>query len=385
MSGSNFFSARASGLHPPSALDLDSLTQSDSSAPSSPETNVRVSPMVSAGRTLALGNVRRLNLALPDFRLRRDSESSLSSGVCSPIASPFASPRVGDLDSGRVEAEGVVHDEFIASPCPSLLSRVREGKRLGAGSFGQVFQADYRSDEEALAQDPLPQVPLVLKKLSVDKRSRPGGLRAFKDELAAMHTLNGVSSPRLMDYSLNPLHPRYLMTRAEGVALNAFDGFDAQLHPEPLVREQTAKKLAKAMLDALNQIQSRGYCHRDIKPDNVFVKTLEDGSYKITFVDLGFTTPVSKVMDTHFGNSKYTLSCEIERSAAAIDLYSVGASLYAMAGGGELDPFVLQPSTDEVDTHSLPTDEMFAFVKFLCSGEHESIAPALNHQWLKPD
>ncbi|MDH4396719.1 MAG: serine/threonine-protein kinase [Limnobacter sp.] len=382
--------SRPLGLQIPPVLDLDDLIPSHGTSPvgsavssaasspigspfGSPQPSPRPNSIPSAGRTLALETLRRVDLALPGIRARRDSEGSLSSGVGSPVVSP----RLSGLNTDAVQ-----HDDDIPSPYPYLLSRVREGKSLGHGSFGQVFQADYiRDDVEG--SNPQPNIPVVLKKLSTDKRGCPNQMRAFRDELTAMHGLNGVSSPRLMDYNLNPRSPGYLMSKADGIALNKFDGLNPETQPDPLVREQTAKKLAKAMLEALETFHGRGFCHRDIKPDNVFVDTLSDGSYKITFVDLGFTTPVDKAMEGEFGNSKYTISCDEDRSAASIDLFAVGATLNAMACSGDHDVFLLQPSTAVSDSHDLPTNDMFAFVKYLCSGEHESIAPVLNHDWLR--
>jgi serine/threonine protein kinase len=288
------------------------------------------------------------------------------------------------MQSAWANSDAIQYDDSIPSPCPHLLSRVREGQRLGQGSFGQVFQADY-IDDRMVGDNPQPDVPAVLKKLSTDKRGCPNQMRAFRDELTALHVLNGVSSPRLMDYDLNPQRPSYLMTKADGIALNKFDGLNPNTRPDPLAREQTAKKLTKAMLESLEAFHDRGFCHRDIKPDNVFVDTLSDGSYKIVFVDLGYATAVGKVMDTPFGNSKYTISCDDRPNAASIDLFSVGATLNALACEGEPDIFALQTFTGDDDTHKLPTDEMFAFVKYLCNGEHESISSALDHDWLRMD
>lgn len=402
--------SRPLGIQIPSALDLEYLTQSEGSSRSSanqsscdspnsalssaasskagsqagsrvgsplsiPLCSPRLNPIPSVGRVLALEALRRVDLALPSLRLRRDSESSVSSGVLSPVES---------IRMGGLAADTVLHVDDIPSPYPDLLSRVRQGRPMGQGSFGQVFEADYIEDGQADDKSQA-NVPAVLKKLSNDKRGYPNQMRAFRDELTAMHSLNGVSSPRLMDYSLNPRSLGYLMSKADGIALNKFDGLNPESHPDPLIREQTAKKLAKAMLEALETFQEQGFCHRDIKPDNVFVDTLSDGSYKITFVDLGYTTPVNKVMDSPFGNSKYTISCDDNRSAASIDLFAVGATLNAMACDGAPDVFALQSSTGDDDIHNLPTHEMFAFIKYLCSGTHESITPALNHDWLKPD
>lgn len=372
--------SRPFGLKIPPSLDLNYLTDSQSSsATSSPLSSPELHPTTSySARNLALAMLRQGGL--PGLAERRGSEGSLSSGVCSPLASP----RFSNLAIDVAQSTEIQHEDAIPSPFPFLLSRVREGARLGQGSFGQVFQADY-IDEGVVGDRSQPQVPAVIKKLSTDKRGCPGQLQAFRDELTALDALDGVSSPRLMDYNLNPHRPSYLMTKADGKALNQFEGLNPETHPDPLVREQHAKKLARAILDALETFHERGFCHRDIKPDNVFLATLEDGSYKITFVDLGYATPVGKAMDTPFGNSKYTISCEDGPSAASIDLFAVGATLNAMACSGEHDVFALQPSTDFDDTHGLPTDEMFAFIKHLCNREHQTIGPVLKHDWLRLD
>lgn len=103
---------------------------------------------------------------------------------------------------------------------------------------------------------------------------------------------------------------------------------------------RTAVQLVRGMLDPLSEAHARGFVHRDLKPDNIFLAVDDHGQERVKLLDFGLAREVSKSGPTRtgitFGTPEY-MSPEQAISARQVrppgDVWSVGAMCYELLSG----------------------------------------------------
>ncbi len=101
-----------------------------------------------------------------------------------------------------------------------------------------------------------------------------------------------------------------------------------------------AVRLVEGMLEPLAKAHAKGFVHRDLKPDNVFLTKEEDGRERVKILDFGLAREVTKGGPTRtgitFGTPEY-MSPEQAMSARKVrapgDVWSVGVMLYELLSG----------------------------------------------------
>ena len=206
-----------------------------------------------------------------------------------------------------------------------LEQRYRIEALLGQGGMGAVYAAtDLRFNTTVAIKENL--------------EVTPDSQRQFSREAALLHQLRHPNLPRVTDYFFIPGQGQYLvMDYVEGEDLKAL------LIRKGPVPEQQALEWIGQVLDALQYLHSRSVIHRDVKPANVKITSggqaflVDFGLAKVYDPDQHTTIGARGVTPGYAPPEQYGH----ERTDARSDVYSVGATLYAMLSG-QAPPDALQ-------------------------------------------
>ncbi len=234
----------------------------------------------------------------------------------------------------------VDHDAFVAAESDPMRNIVIGGKyriaqRVGQGGMGTVYRATQSGLNRSVA------VKILKRELNVDRDT----VARFHREAHAMSLLAHPNTVRVFDFGQTDDGLLYLvMELLEGELITQ------RLNREGCLDVLEALRFAQQILRSLAEAHKKALVHRDLKPDNIFVASLD-----------GHTEPVVKVLDfgiakvvapdrrldqfetqagTVFGTPRY-MSPEQAQGASLdgrSDLYSVGTLLYQMLTGRA--PFV---------------------------------------------
>lgn len=191
------------------------------------------------------------------------------------------------------------------------------GASLGRGGMGLVFEA----------WDPLLKRTVALKVLS---GGNPELQHRLLQEAQAQARLRHPHICPVYDSGTSPQGPYIAMQRLHGDTLG-------DLRPS-LTPEEVARILAD-VAGAMHAAHRAGLLHRDLKPSNILVERREDGALHPYIVDFGLAKDMTLGDDTLswavMGTPAF-MSPEQARGEAltpASDLFSLGATLYAMFSG----------------------------------------------------
>jgi hypothetical protein len=198
-----------------------------------------------------------------------------------------------------------------------LQGRYRIDALLGQGGMGAVYRAtDLRFG-----------TPVAVKE---NRIASPESQRQFSREAELLHRLRHPNLPRVSDYFFLPGQGQYLvMDYVEGEDLGRV------LSRHGAIPEAQALRWIGAVLDALVFMHSQGILHRDVKPANVRltpqgqVFLVDFGLAKAAYLAQETTTGARAVTPGYAPPEQYGMG----RTDARTDIYSVGATLYAILTG----------------------------------------------------
>lgn len=200
-------------------------------------------------------------------------------------------------------------------------SRYRIVKLLGQGGFGAVYRAwDMRLER-----------PCALKE---NLASSPDAEKQFSKEATILANLNHPNLPRVIDHFTVPGQGQYLV-------MDFVEGEDLQQMLDrhgPLPEDKVLPWIAQ-ICDALAYLhgQSQSIIHRDVKPANI--KITPDGQPML--VDFGIAKLYDPTLRTALGARAVTPGYSPPeqyghgRTDTRSDIYSLGATLYALLTGEE--------------------------------------------------
>jgi eukaryotic-like serine/threonine-protein kinase len=206
-----------------------------------------------------------------------------------PLAPGQLSYQPGDVIAGKYALEGL----------------------LGSGGMGAVFRA----------RNTVIDMPVAIKLIRADLDRDQFSGRLLQEARAAAK-LGHPGIVRVFDVGQTALgDPFIVMELLEGETLAE------QLGREGRLTSTRAVQLLLPIADALSTAHAKGFVHRDVKPDNVFISRSPEGDLQPKLVDFGVVKEVDLGAEAHgpagtvVGSPEY-MSPEQARGASDIDLRS---------------------------------------------------------------
>jgi len=262
-----------------------------------------------------------------------DYEALLFRLLCFMLAS-------GEVDvEPRQEAGGEKRDqvwrqEFLRTNNKRFTDVYEFGKKLGAGTFGTVYQCTYRSGHAAPERK-----TRVCKVIDKRKASEVGtSLGRVREEFAVLKKLDHPHVVRIFDDFEDETCFCLVMEPCRGGDLQ-----DAIKHPWTSDPRQWEAWVAKAMqhtLSAIAYCHSRGVIHKDLKPENIMMGSEKGAPLQdlhIVVVDFGLAEMFQTSMDRRHeiaGTPPY-MAPEVWAGdfSRSCDIWSCGVILFQMLSG----------------------------------------------------
>ncbi len=215
--------------------------------------------------------------------------------------------------------------------------RYRLLRRIGEGGMGMVYLAEHEAIEKRVA----------IKVLKEQYALREDVVARFQQEARSASRIKHEGILEVFDFGRTDDGRFFLaMELLEGVDLARV--LEAEMHLEPV----RAVRLAIKMARALGAAHLKGVIHRDMKPENVFVRTDEEGREHIKIVDFGIAQlradgedaadPNAKVSGRKltktgviFGTPEYMSPEQAQGKSIdrRVDVYALGVMLFEMLTG----------------------------------------------------
>ncbi|TDE19224.1 serine/threonine-protein kinase [Actinomadura sp. 6K520] len=211
----------------------------------------------------------------------------------------------------------------MTAPPRTLAGRYRLVRRLGEGGMGVVWLAR----DELLGRDVAVKELLLPGQLSPEQRDQ-AAQRALREARAAA-LLQHRSIVTVHDVVVEGGGPCIVMDLLPGRSLDAVLADSGPLPPGRVAR------IGLEILGALRTAHAQGVLHRDVKPANIFLR--EDGRAVLT--DFGIAALEGEATLTRpgslIGSPAYMAPERVrdDLSGPASDLWSLGATLYALTEG----------------------------------------------------
>jgi len=223
--------------------------------------------------------------------------------------------------------------------------------KIGAGAMGEVYEGRHLVTEERVA----------VKLLTREVNDSEVWLQRFNREATAASRIGHPGITQIHDAGFDENLGRYYLAmeflEGETFGARVSDGRISLGHSLLVIYE---------LLDALSAAHNSSVIHRDVKPENIFIETIRDGTERVKLLDFGIAKeqnkPSATMGEVSIG-TPYYMSPEQARATASItyrtDIWSVGVILYWLIAGRP--PFMGESSYD--------------IVLKACATPHKPIAP----------
>ncbi|MCF4966507.1 serine/threonine-protein kinase [Nostoc sp. CMAA1605] len=215
---------------------------------------------------------------------------------------------------------------------------------LGAGGFGETFLA-----EDTHMPSRRRCVIKQLKPITNDPQAYQITQQRFEREAATLEYLGEHSDqiPKLYAYFLENGQFYLVQEWIHGQTLRNL------LETQGCQNETTVRAIVLSLLAILNYVHSRGIIHRDIKPDNIILRAVDQkpflidfGAVKETIRSVGGSHPTRSMV---IGTPGYMPSEQaVGRPVYATDIYSLGLTAIYLLTGKSPEELPTNPQTGEI-------------------------------------
>jgi serine/threonine protein kinase len=204
---------------------------------------------------------------------------------------------------------------------PSTMSRFELQEKLGSGGMGTVYRARDRHTGS----------PVAVKVLSAKLAENPKLHYRLVQEFRSASKLDHPNIVRALDLVVDGSTAYLVMEYVEGDSLGGLIAKHGRLP------EGQAVRIITQAAQGLHYAHRRRVIHRDVKPDNILVRT--DGRAKLADFGLAkdkendkdLTRPATGLGTPHFmAPEQYT---DAKNAGVLCDVYSLGATLYVAVTG----------------------------------------------------
>ena len=199
-------------------------------------------------------------------------------------------------------------------------------KRLGKGSFGEVFLTSKKGSTELFAT----------KKMDRKYADSPGVRKYFVNEISILKEVNHPNIVKLDQLKQTRDHYYIVMEYCNGGSLTECLNNYKRLYGKPFT-EEIVQYLMRQIVDAIKYLHNRKIIHRDLKLDNILVKFNNDMDKN----QVNMMKAQIKIIDFGF----------------AIHLNSKNMAFSALGSPINMDPVILKKLNKRGGTNALGYDE----------------------------
>ncbi len=206
-----------------------------------------------------------------------------------------------------------------------VAGRYRILSRIGDGGMGVVYKAEHVLSKKKLA------IKLLHPHLSHGKQA----VERFRREVSAAADIDHPGIVQVFDAGMDSDGSFYMameLLHGHSVATELKRNWPGTRRSLELILE---------LCEPLARAHAKGFIHRDLKPDNVFLaRDPETGAERVKLLDFGLTRELGKKGTTEsgitFGTPEYMApeqSMSAKNAGTAADVWSIGVMLYELLSG----------------------------------------------------
>ncbi|CAD8141244.1 unnamed protein product [Paramecium octaurelia] len=202
---------------------------------------------------------------------------------------------------------------------------------LGSGAFATVYKVQRKRDEQVFA------AKVIYRNMFEENKHKDKFIQMVYNEVISLKTLNHPGIEQIYEVYQEKDKLVIIIEYCQGGTLYQYYKSKGKL------TEKQIAQLIKGILDALFEMHSNGFVHRDLKLENIMMESTEN--LQIKLVDFGFAEEINEKELLSKAGTPGFLAPEIFRGHPYTqkgDVFSAGCVLYILTAG--YAPFRGKPS-----------------------------------------